>query len=78
MRTSANSELLRPQAAAELALGMDGRGRPSPHKRDRDRDRESNSGSMESERPQHADDVFDSILLKQADTGNPGRSSAEA
>src|ERR1019366_3200382 len=46
------------------------------------RDRESSSvgsvGSMVSERPQRADDVFDFILLEQADGGDAGRSSFQA
>ena len=33
---------------------------------------------MVSECPQRADDIFDSILLKQANTGDAGRSSAKA
>src|ERR1035437_9585986 len=43
-----------------------------------DRDRESRSASMVSERPQRADDIFDSILLEQADTGDPGCSGGKA
>src|ERR1700686_4927357 len=35
-------------------------------------------GSMASERPQRAGDVFDFILLKQADGGDAGRSSIQA
>jgi len=34
-------------------------------------------GSMVSERPQRPDDVFDSILLEQADGGDAGRSSIQ-
>ena len=33
---------------------------------------------MVSERPQRADDVFDFILLEQADSGNAGCSSVQA
>ena len=33
---------------------------------------------MGSERPQSADDIFDFILLKQADAGDAGRSSFQA
>src|SRR6267378_5543694 len=83
MRTSTNPELLRPQAAAELALGMDGRGRPSPHELARDRESccagsVGAVGSMVSERLQRAGDVFDCILLEQADGGDAGRSSVQA
>ena len=35
-------------------------------------------GSMVSERPQRADDVFDFILLKQADAGDASRSRFQA
>src|SRR5260221_13217438 len=51
------------------------RGRPSPHELGRDWE-SSGAGSvgtvvsMVSERPQLADDVFDSILLEQADGGD--------
>src|ERR1035437_3304596 len=41
-------------------------------------DRESSSASMGSKRPQCADDIFDSILLKQADGGDPGCSGGKA
>src|ERR1035437_2545145 len=77
MRTSAGPEVLSSLAAAELALGMDGRGRPSPHKQVLGREKRS-AASMGSERPQCADDIFDSILLEQADAGAPGCSGGKA
>src|SRR5258707_191846 len=59
------------------------RGRPSPHELGRDWESSGAGsvgtvGSMGSERPQLADDVFDSILLEQADGGDAGCSSVEA
>jgi hypothetical protein len=58
---------------------MDGRGRPSPHElgwdwKGRGVDSVDGVGSMVSERPQRQDDVFDSILLEQADGGDAGGS----
>jgi hypothetical protein len=44
----------------------------------RDREAILQPGSMVSQRPQCADDVFDSILLKQADPGDAGRSRVQA
>src|SRR6266436_424981 len=59
------------------------RGRPSPHELARDRETSCSGsvgavGSMVSSRPQRAGDVFDCILLEQADGGDAGRSSAQA
>src|SRR5260221_6134021 len=59
------------------------RGRPSPHELGRDWESSGAGsvgtvGSMVSERPQLADDVFDSILLEQTDGGDAGCSSVEA
>src|SRR5208283_5590380 len=74
MRTRASPELLWSQAAAELALGLDGRGRPSPYEITRD----GGAGSMGSECPQRADDILNLILLKQADGGYAGGSGFQA
>src|ERR1700674_4419974 len=67
--------------AASLRAGS--RGRPSPHELAWDRenscfDSVGAVGSMVLERPQRADDVFDFILLEQADGGDAGRSSVQA
>src|SRR6202790_3094290 len=62
---------------------MDWRGRPSPHELGWDRENScfvsvGAVGSMVSERPQRAGDVFDFILLEQTDGGDAGRSSVQA
>src|SRR5260370_36070759 len=45
--------------------------------RDRERSKVGSVGSMVSKRPERADDVFDLILLEQADAGNAGCSSIQ-
>src|SRR5258708_30082417 len=65
------------------SLRAGSRGRPSPHELAWDRenscfDSVGAVGSMVLERPQRADDVFDFMLLEQADGGDAGRSSAQA
>src|SRR5258708_33800016 len=75
-----------PSTSPSASLGASAagsRGRPSPHELGRDRESScagcvGTVGSMVSKRPQLADDVFDFILLEQADGGDAGCSSVEA